>query len=177
MDQNGLQKRNLSAGRWWPHKYHVSLWSNILMVLLLKIPRRKDTEVEHACSIYWNFESCLLGFVHYRFVVEEELPVLCVWATNGAFCPGCKGLGKFMMQLTEQIACKVMWSVLLIILTIYYSYLLNIFLDMNCYCTFLFFLLLAFFSSITVLIKKDNPKYLYKHAEPNGSCDANSSES
>jgi hypothetical protein len=85
-----------------------------------------------------------------------------------------KGLGKFMMQLIEQIACKVMWYVHH---PNYLVFILNIFLDMNCYCTFFFLSTSCVFSSITILIKNDNPNYLYKHAEPNGSCDANSSES
>ena len=67
---------------------------------------KEGTEVEHmhaACS-----ESCLLGFVHYRFVVEEELPVLYVYELQMEPSAQGKGLGKFMMQLIEQMACKVM---------------------------------------------------------------------
>jgi GNAT superfamily N-acetyltransferase len=67
---------------------------------------KEGTEVEHmhaACS-----ESCLIGFVHYRFVVEEELPVLYVYELQMEPPAQGKGLGKFMMQLIEQIACKVM---------------------------------------------------------------------
>ncbi|XP_021314524.1 N-alpha-acetyltransferase 40 isoform X1 [Sorghum bicolor] len=65
---------------------------------------KEGTEVEHmhaACT-----ESCLLGFVHYRFVVEEELPVLYVYELQMEPSAQGKGLGKFMMQLIEQIACK-----------------------------------------------------------------------
>ncbi|XP_066319638.1 uncharacterized protein [Miscanthus floridulus] len=65
---------------------------------------KEGTEVEHmhaACS-----ESCLLGFVHYRFVVEEELPVLYVYELQMEPSAQGKGLGKFMMQLIEQMACK-----------------------------------------------------------------------
>ena len=45
--------------------------------------------------------SPVVGFVHYRFVVEEDFPVLYVYELQG------KGLGKFLMQLLELIACKV----------------------------------------------------------------------
>ena len=66
---------------------------------------KQDAEVEHmhaACT-----ESCLLGFVHYRFVVEEELPVVYVYELQMEPSAQGKGLGKFMIQLVEQIACKV----------------------------------------------------------------------
>ena len=53
-------------------------------------------------------ESCLLGFVYYRFVVEEPLPVLYVYELQMEPSAQGKGLGKFMMQLIEQMACKVM---------------------------------------------------------------------
>ena len=67
---------------------------------------KQDAEAEHmhaACT-----ESCLLGFVHYRFVVEEELPVVYVYELQMEPSAQGKGLGKFMMQLIEQMACKVM---------------------------------------------------------------------
>jgi N-alpha-acetyltransferase 40 len=53
-------------------------------------------------------EVSLLGFVHYRFVVEEELPVVYVYELQMEPCAQGKGLGKFLMQLIEQIACKVL---------------------------------------------------------------------
>ncbi|XP_066322735.1 uncharacterized protein [Miscanthus floridulus] len=65
---------------------------------------KQDAEAEHmhaACT-----ESCLLGFVHYRFVVEEELPVVYVYELQMEPSAQGKGLGKFMIQLVEQIACK-----------------------------------------------------------------------
>lgn len=68
----------------------------------------QDAGVKHthtACS-----EGCLVGFVHYRFVLEEELPVVYVYELQMEPSFQGKGLGKFMMQLVEQIACKVAWS-------------------------------------------------------------------
>ncbi|WVZ73462.1 hypothetical protein U9M48_021765 [Paspalum notatum var. saurae] len=65
---------------------------------------KRDAEVEHmrvSCN-----KDCLLGFVHYRFVVEEELPVVYVYEIQMEPSAQGKGLGKFMMQLIEQIACK-----------------------------------------------------------------------
>jgi GNAT superfamily N-acetyltransferase len=66
---------------------------------------KQDAEAEHmhaTCA-----ESCLLGFVHYRFVVEEELPVVYVYELQMEPSAQGKGLGKFMIQLVEQVACKV----------------------------------------------------------------------
>jgi len=56
-------------------------------------------------------EGRLVGFVHYRFVLEDELPVVYVYELQMETSAQGKGLGKFMMQLIEQIACKVIWSI------------------------------------------------------------------
>ncbi|CAO2040520.1 unnamed protein product [Urochloa humidicola] len=64
----------------------------------------QDAGVEHSnapCN-----EDCLVGFVHYRFVLEEELPVAYVYELQMEPSAQGKGLGKFLMQLIEQIACK-----------------------------------------------------------------------
>ena len=51
--------------------------------------------------------SPVVAFVHYRFVVEEDFPVLYVYELQLEKCVQGKGLGKFLMQLLELIACKV----------------------------------------------------------------------
>ncbi|KAJ4768716.1 N-alpha-acetyltransferase 40 [Rhynchospora pubera] len=48
----------------------------------------------------------LVGFVHYRFVVEEDVPVAYVYELQLESCAKGKGLGKFLMQLVELIARK-----------------------------------------------------------------------
>lgn len=48
----------------------------------------------------------LLGFVHYRFVVEEDVPVVYVYELQLDPSFHGKGLGKFLMQLIELIASK-----------------------------------------------------------------------
>ena len=53
----------------------------------------------------------LLGFVHFRFVIEEDLPVLYVYELQLESRVQGKGLGKFLMQLIELIARKVLHSV------------------------------------------------------------------
>ncbi|KAL6911560.1 hypothetical protein ACP4OV_000365 [Aristida adscensionis] len=67
-------------------------------------PRKQAAEAEPfdaACN-----KGCLLGFVHYRFVVEEDVPVVYVYELQMEPSAQGKGLGKFIMQLVEHIACK-----------------------------------------------------------------------
>jgi len=49
----------------------------------------------------------LVGFVQYRFVLEEEIPVLYVYELQLEPRVQGKGLGKFLMQLLEFMAQKV----------------------------------------------------------------------
>lgn len=53
-------------------------------------------------------KGSMIGFVHYRFIVEEELPVLYVYELQLEPRVQGKGLGKFLMQLIELIARKVL---------------------------------------------------------------------
>ncbi|OMO79384.1 hypothetical protein COLO4_24457 [Corchorus olitorius] len=50
--------------------------------------------------------SPLLGFVHYRFTLEEDIPVLYLYEIQLDSSVQGKGLGKFLMQLIELIARK-----------------------------------------------------------------------
>lgn len=56
----------------------------------------------------------VVGFVQYRFVIEEEVPVVYVYELQLEPCVQGKGLGKFLMQLIELIARKVVNSYMLI---------------------------------------------------------------
>jgi N-alpha-acetyltransferase 40 len=67
--------------------------------------RKQDAGVDHMHAE--QTEAPLLAFVHYRFVVEEELPVVYVYELQMEPSAQGKGLGKFLMQLIEQVACKV----------------------------------------------------------------------
>lgn len=53
-------------------------------------------------------EGCdqITGFVHYRFTLEEEVPVLYVYEIQLESRIQGKGLGEFLMQLIELIASK-----------------------------------------------------------------------
>ncbi|TVU28705.1 hypothetical protein EJB05_20256 [Eragrostis curvula] len=87
----------------------VKLYSN---GLITENSMKEDEGVERihaACS-----EDRLCGFVHYRFVVEEDLPVVYVYELQMEPSAQGKGLGKFLMQLIEQIACKNQMGVVML---------------------------------------------------------------
>ncbi|TYI57012.1 hypothetical protein E1A91_D11G250900v1 [Gossypium mustelinum] len=61
--------------------------------------------------VYWNANEMmdnaftpLLGFLHFRFTLEEEIPVLYLYELRLDSSVQGKGLGKFLMQLVELIA-------------------------------------------------------------------------
>lgn len=62
---------------------------------------------ETTCASPTVDQNALVGFVHYRFIVEEEVPVVYVYELQLEACAQRKGLGKFLMQLIELIARKV----------------------------------------------------------------------
>lgn len=74
-------------------------------------------DVEQACSC----KGSIVGFVHYRFTLEEEVPVLYVYELQLERRVQGKGLGKFLMQLIELIASQVR-SHVTILAVIYFSY-------------------------------------------------------
>lgn len=53
----------------------------------------------------------VVGFVHYRFILEEQLPVLYVYELQLESRIQGKGFGKFLMQLLELIARKVYYYI------------------------------------------------------------------
>ncbi|GFY95334.1 acyl-CoA N-acyltransferases (NAT) superfamily protein [Actinidia rufa] len=64
-------------------------------------------EKDSACTYGINGRKSIVGFVHYRFTVEEEIPVLYVYELQLEPYVQRKGLGKFLMQLIELIAYKM----------------------------------------------------------------------
>lgn len=68
-------------------------------------------DVERPC----NCKGSIVGFVHYRFTLEEEVPVLYVYELQLEHRVQGKGLGKFLMQLIELIASQVWLYVLIFI--------------------------------------------------------------
>ncbi|KAE9466127.1 hypothetical protein C3L33_01973, partial [Rhododendron williamsianum] len=63
-------------------------------------------ETERASTDVIHGRGHIVGFVHYRFTVEEEIPVLYVYELQLEPHVQRKGLGKFLMQLIELIAHK-----------------------------------------------------------------------
>lgn len=53
-----------------------------------------------------SHKDAVVGFAHYRFIKEEEVPVLYVYELQLDSCVQGKGLGKFLMDLVERIAIK-----------------------------------------------------------------------
>ncbi|XP_073317057.1 uncharacterized protein [Primulina huaijiensis] len=53
-----------------------------------------------------NCSGPIIGFVHYRFIMEEEVPVVYVYELQLEPRVQGKGLGKILMQLVELIACE-----------------------------------------------------------------------
>lgn len=71
-------------------------------ILVYEASRNHETRLDK-----WE-SNLLVGFVNYRFTLEEEIPVLYVYEIQLESCVQGKGLGKFLMQLIELIAQKVL---------------------------------------------------------------------
>uniref|UniRef100_A0A7N0T2V7 N-alpha-acetyltransferase 40 n=1 Tax=Kalanchoe fedtschenkoi TaxID=63787 RepID=A0A7N0T2V7_KALFE len=65
---------------------------------------QQEKEMDDSCTV--ESKSAIVGFVHYRFTVEEDVPVLYVYELQLEPRVQGKGLGKFLMQLIELIAHK-----------------------------------------------------------------------
>lgn len=96
----------------------------------------------------------MLGFLHFRFLMEEELPVLYVYELQLEPRVQGKGLGKFLMQLIELIARKVLDS------------------QFDC-----IYILLHQHSMSIVLLARKLILVLASFVEPHGCCRPNCSES
>ncbi|KAM7475280.1 hypothetical protein LguiB_022523 [Lonicera macranthoides] len=68
------------------------------------IPELVDRESTSAHCVFDN--GPIVGFVHYRFTIEEEIPVLYVYELQLHPRVQGKGLGAFLMELTGLIARK-----------------------------------------------------------------------
>lgn len=63
---------------------------------------------ESTSRIKWSSNgNSIVGFVHYRFTVEEDVPVVYIYELQLETFIQNKGLGKFLMQLIELISRKV----------------------------------------------------------------------
>ncbi|XP_020683063.1 N-alpha-acetyltransferase 40 isoform X3 [Dendrobium catenatum] len=101
----------------------------------------------------------LVGFMHYRFIVEEEIPVLYVYELQLESCARGKGLGKFLMQLIELIARKNQMGA--VILTVQKA---NV-LAMNFYTSRLRYVISAISpSKVDPLVMKRAMRFYAKHS-------------
>lgn len=67
-----------------------------------------EITVEDTSTSCQEDSGSLVGFVHYRFVLEEEVPVLYVYELQLEPRVQGKGLGKRLMELIELMAKKVL---------------------------------------------------------------------
>ena len=66
-----------------------------------------SSEAEKTSTKCLAKQGRMVGFVQYRFIMEEEIPVLYVYELQLERRTQGKGLGKFLMQLIEHVAQKV----------------------------------------------------------------------
>lgn len=78
-------------------------------------------DMERTCSC----KGPIVGFVHYRFVLEEEVPVVYVYELQLEHRVQGKGLGQFLMQLIELIACQVCYFFHLAVMYLSYKNLVS----------------------------------------------------
>ncbi|CAN4100608.1 unnamed protein product [Withania somnifera] len=75
--------------------------SNVDKNIMLKLSRKGRCNTDDM-----DDKGHLVAFVHYRFTIEEEIPVLYVYELQLEHRVQGKGLGKFLMVLIELIAQK-----------------------------------------------------------------------
>ncbi|AAF25986.1 F15H18.15 [Arabidopsis thaliana] len=118
-----LLKTNMEGfyGSDWPIQAKVkrkemsSADAHYIFVRELRFGKAYETSTQRTCM-----EGCnqIAGFVHYRFILEEEIPVLYVYEIQLESRVQGKGLGEFLMQLIELIASKNrMSAIVLTVLT------------------------------------------------------------
>ncbi|XP_024008591.1 N-alpha-acetyltransferase 40 isoform X2 [Eutrema salsugineum] len=106
-----LLKTNMEGfyGSDWPiqekakRKEMSSTDAHYIIVREVRYGKPYESSTRRICS-----EGCnqIAGFVHYRFTLEEEIPVLYVYEIQLESRFQGKGLGEFLMQLMELIASK-----------------------------------------------------------------------
>jgi hypothetical protein len=87
----------------WPKEERVKRREMVEEDALYIVARLNETEHVTADTS----GSPVVAFLHYRFVMEEDFPVLYVYELQLEKSVQERGLGKFLMQLMELIARKV----------------------------------------------------------------------
>lgn len=79
-------------------------------IFVYEVLNASASEVERTITNSLENRGPMVGFVHYRFVIEDDLPLLYVYELQLESRVQGKGLGKFLMHLIEIIAQKVLFS-------------------------------------------------------------------
>ena len=66
-----------------------------------------DVDASNNKGLWRSEGDPMVAFVHYRFVVEHDVPALYVYEIQLEGSLQGKGLGKFLMQILELVARKV----------------------------------------------------------------------
>lgn len=124
MNVNLLNFRNLQAnmegpyGSEWPTEEKVKRREMVMpearYIFVHEAPNARSDEIltmserKETLTVCLENKGSMVGFVQYRFTLEEEIPVLYVYELQLEPHVQAKGLGKFLMQLIELIARKVL---------------------------------------------------------------------
>ncbi|EPS70171.1 hypothetical protein M569_04588, partial [Genlisea aurea] len=109
-----LLKRNMEGpyGSEWPyeerikHREMVSVEARYIFVYEFSEEKPKEVLESEGLKKTSTRDETIAAFVHYRFVFEEEVPVVYVYELQLEQRVQGKGLGQFLMQLIELIAQK-----------------------------------------------------------------------
>ncbi|VFR02815.1 unnamed protein product [Cuscuta campestris] len=114
----GLLKVNMKGpyGSEWPDEEKVKRREMVApdahYIFLYEIPNSDTSQMSALGGQDWDRvkrmddKFPIVGFVHYRFIVEEDTPVLYVYELQLEKCVQRKGLGQYLMHLIELIANK-----------------------------------------------------------------------
>jgi GNAT superfamily N-acetyltransferase len=90
----------------WPAEENMKRWEMVSPEARYIFARRSSVPSEANSSA--SFSDPVVAFVHFRFGLEHEVPVLYIYETQLEKSVQGKGLGKFLMQLLELVARKVL---------------------------------------------------------------------
>ncbi|KAK4572905.1 hypothetical protein RGQ29_031056 [Quercus rubra] len=114
----GLLKANMEGpyGSEWPTEEKVKRKEMVMpearYIFVHEAPNASSDEIltmserKETLTVCLENRGSMVGFVQYRFTLEEEIPVLYVYELQLEPHVQAKGLGKFLMQLIELIARK-----------------------------------------------------------------------
>ncbi|KAG0604358.1 hypothetical protein M758_10G165900 [Ceratodon purpureus] len=88
----------------WPAEENMKRWEMVSPEARYIFARKSPVPGEADSSA--SFSDPVVAFVHFRFGLEHEVPVLYIYETQLEKSVQGKGLGKFLMQLLELVARK-----------------------------------------------------------------------